>query len=76
MTLGTYIKVKFGTQDKLDEVLMLKQNTVNRWYNNDPKKLFTHVQQLAKFGDSTAEEVIRMIEERCDDVKHLQSIRK
>ena len=45
MTLETFIKIKFGTQNKLGEALEVGQNTVNRWYNNDPKKFFTHVQQ-------------------------------
>jgi|AOAMet1_18_M0_10_1038524.scaffolds.fasta_scaffold07021_2 hypothetical protein len=73
MTLGTFIKVKFGTQGHLSESLELHMNTVNKWYMNDPKKLFMHVNSIAKWSDTPVEEVVRMIEERCDDVKHLQS---
>ena len=73
MTLGTFIKVKFGTQGHLSESLELHMNSVNKWYMNDPKKLFMHVNSIAKWSDTPVEEVVRMIEERCDDVKHLQS---
>ena len=76
MTLETFIKIKFGTQNKLGEALEVGQNTVNRWYNQDPKKFFTHVQQLSKWGDVPVAEVVEMIEKRCTDVRHLQADRK
>ena len=74
MTLDTFIKLKFGTQNRLGEALQVGKNTVNRWYNQDTKKFFTYVPQLSKWGDVPVEEVVKMIEQRCDDVKHLQAV--
>mgnify|MGYP003135687392 CR=1 FL=1 len=72
MTLATFIKVKFGTQERLSKSLQLHAKTVNKWYNNDPKKLFMFAREIAKFSDTPTEEVIQMIEDRCDDVRHLK----
>ena len=45
MTLGTWIKVKFGTHTKLNDTLGLGKNTINRWYNSDPKRFFMYLPQ-------------------------------
>tara|TARA_R100001440_G_scaffold61179_2_gene81036 strand:+ start:9231 stop:9455 length:225 start_codon:yes stop_codon:yes gene_type:complete len=73
MTLATFIKVKFGTQERLSKSLKLHAKTVNKWYNNDPKKLFMFATEIAKFSDTPTEQVIKMIEDRCDDVRYLKS---
>ena len=72
MTLATFIKVKFGTQERLSESLLLHPKTVNKWYNNDPKKLFMYATQMAKYSDTPTQEIVQMIEDRVDDVKHLK----
>lgn len=72
MTMGTWIKVKFGTHQKLNDALGLGRNTVNRWYNSDPKRFFMYLPQMAKWSDTPSEEVIRMIEQRVDDVRCLK----
>jgi len=72
VTLGTWIKVKFGTHQKLNDALGLGRNTVNRWYNTDPKRFFMYLPQMAKWSDTPSEEVIRMIEQRVEDVRCLK----
>ena len=73
MTMGTWIKVKFGTHNKLNDALGLGRNTVNRWYNSDPKRFFMYLPQLAKWSDTDVEEVMRMIEQRVEDVRCLKA---
>ncbi len=73
MTLGTWIKVKFGTHIKLNESLGLGKNTVNRWYNTDPKRFLMYLPQLVKWSDTQAITIISMIEEREEDVKALRN---
>ena len=72
MTMGTWIKVKFGTHQRLNDALGLGKNTVNRWYNTDPKRFFMHLPEMAKYGDTDPKELIEMIEQRCADVKVLR----
>lgn len=72
MTLGTWIKVNHGTHQKLNDALGLSRHTVNRWYNQDPKRFFMYIPQLAKSSDTDLSELIKMIEERCDDVQALR----
>jgi len=72
MTLGTWIKVKFGTHQRLNDALGVGKNTVNRWYNTDPKRFFMYLPQLAKWSDTDPEDLIKMIEQRCDDVRALR----
>ena len=72
MTLGTWIKVKFGTHTKLNDALGLGKNTVNRWYNTDPKRLFMSLPQLSKWSDTEPDDLLDMITERAEDVKALR----
>ncbi len=74
MTLGAWIKLKFHSQELLNTALLLTKGSINRWYNQDPKKLFMYVPQLSKFGDTPTSEIVKMIEQRCDDVKARESI--
>ncbi len=74
MTLQTWIKIKFGTHQRLNESLGLGKNTVNRWYNTDPKRFFMYLPQMAKWSDTDPKELIGMIEQRVDDVKALRSL--
>lgn len=69
MTLGAWIKLKFHSQELLNSALCLTKGRVNSYYNKDPKKLFMYVPQLSKFGDTSTSEIVKMIEQRCDDVK-------
>ena len=73
MTMGTWIKIKFGTHKKLDDALGLGRNTVNRWYNSDPKRFFMYLPQLAKWSDTPVNDVMDMIEQRVQDVRCLKS---
>ena len=72
MTLGTWIKVNYSSQAKLNNELGLGKNTVTRWFNTDPKRLFLYIPQLSKASDTKLEELIQMIEERCEDVRALR----
>ena len=74
MTLQTWIKIKFGTHQRLNESLGLGKNTVNRWYNTDPKRFFMYLPQMAKGSDTDPKELIGLIEQRVDDVKALRSL--
>lgn len=73
MTLGTWIKVKFQTHNKLNDTLGLGRNTVNRWYNTDPKRFYLHLPELCKWSDTEPKDVMAMIEQRVEDVRHLKS---
>jgi|TARA_R110001606_G_scaffold361460_1_gene514575 hypothetical protein len=73
MTLGTWIKVKFGTHNKLNETLGLGKNTINRWYNSDPKRFFMYLPQLSKWSDTEPNDLLSMIEERIEDVEALRN---
>jgi hypothetical protein len=73
MTLGTWIKVKFGTHIKLNEALGLGKNTVNRWYNTDPKRFLMYLTQLSKWSDTEVVEIINMISQREEDVAALRN---
>ena len=61
MILGNWIELKFGSQKRLNDSLLLGRDSVNRW--------FMYVPQLARFSDTPVDEVIRMIEDRVKDVK-------
>ena len=71
--MGTWIKVKFGTHQRLNDALGLGKNTVNRWYNQDPKRFFMYLPQMAKWSDTDAKELIDMIEQRVEDVRVLRA---
>mgnify|MGYP003655002878 CR=1 FL=1 len=73
MTMGTWIKVKFGTHQRLNDALGLGKNTVNRWYNQGPKRFFMYLPQMAKWSDTDAKELIDMIEQRVEDVRVLRA---
>jgi hypothetical protein len=73
MTMGTWIKVNFGTHDKLNSWLGLSKNTVNRWYNTDPKRFFMHLPAMARKTETDPAELMAMIEQRCDDVRALRT---
>ena len=73
MTMGTWIKDKFGTQQRLNDALGLGKNTVNRWYNEDPKRFFMYLPQMSKWSDTESQELIDMIEQRVEDVRVLRS---
>ena len=73
MTMGTWIKIKFGTHNKLNDALGLGRNTVNRWYNTDPKRFFMYLPQLSKWSDTDVKEVMDMIEQRVEDVRCLKA---
>ena len=41
LTFDTLIKKHYGSQDQMDKALGLGNKTVNRWYNHDPKRSYT-----------------------------------
>lgn len=57
----------------MNDALGVGKNTVNRWYNTDPKRFFMYLPQMAKWSDTDPKELIKMIEQRCDDVRALRS---
>lgn len=72
MTLGTWIKVNYGTHIRLNEALGLGKNSVNRWYNSDPKRFFMYLPQMAKWSETQPQDLIDMIEQRIEDVKAIR----
>ena len=72
MTMGTWIKINCGTHTKMNDALGLGKNTVNRWYNKDPKRFFMYLPQLSKWSNTDSKELLGMIEERVEDVKALR----
>jgi|TARA_R110000765_G_scaffold172128_4_gene276944 hypothetical protein len=73
MTMQTWIKKNFGTHQKLNDALGLGKNTVNRWYNTDPKRFFMYLPQLSKWSDTDPAAMVDMIEQRIEDVKALRA---
>ncbi len=73
MTLNTWIKLNYGTQGKLNDSLGLAQNTVNKWFNHDPKRFFMYVPKFSKETDLSYDELCKMIEERINDVRLLEN---
>jgi hypothetical protein len=72
MTMGTWIKIKFGTHAKLNDALGLGKNTVNRWYNHDPKRFLMYLPELAQQSETDTSELLHIIEGRVEDVKSLK----
>ena len=73
MTLNTWIKINYGTQGKFNESLGLAQNTVNRWYNHNPKQFLLYIPKLSKETDTSYDDLCKMIEDRIEDVKLLSN---
>ena len=53
--------------------LGLSKNTVNRWFNNDPKKFYTHITKISEETDTTTKDLIKMVEQRIEDLKLLKA---
>jgi len=70
--MGAFIKIHFKSHKRLNECLMLGQNTVSRWYNKDPKKFFMYLPQLQKWTNEPMEDIIYMIQQRQLDVEEMK----
>tara|TARA_R110000751_G_scaffold126086_4_gene227923 strand:+ start:88 stop:315 length:228 start_codon:yes stop_codon:yes gene_type:complete len=68
ISLDTWVKVQFGGQDKLEQRLGLGSKTVNRWYNNDPRKFLQYISVLHLITDTPVTEIVEMVEQRSKDV--------
>ena len=74
MTLNTWIKINYGTQQKLNDSLGLSLHQVNRWYNHNPRKFLIHLSRLSTDTDTPFKVLIEMIEQREVDVKILSKV--
>ncbi len=72
MTLGTWIKVNYGSHQQLNDSLGLGKNTIGRWYNNDPKRFFMYLPKMSRDSSTQPVELLAMIEGRVEDVKALR----
>lgn len=72
--MGTWIKVKYGTHRNMEEALGLGRNTVNRWYNTDPKRFLMYLPQMSATSDTDAKDLMAMIEQRVEDVRCLKGV--
>lgn len=72
--MSVWIRIKFGTHAKLNESLGLGKNTVNRWFNEDPRKFFQHLPEMSRLGETPVENMVEIIEQRITDVNALRSL--
>ena len=72
MTMGTWIKVKYGTHREMEAALGLGRNTVNRWYNTDPKRFYMYLPEMSRTSDTDPKQLMSMIEQRVEDVRCLK----
>ena len=73
--MGAFIKIHFKTHERLNDALGLSKNTVNRWYNSNPKKFYMYLPQLQKWSNETTENILEMINQRCDDVQAIKDVK-
>lgn len=73
--MGAFIKIHFKTHERLNDALGLSKNTVNRWYNSNPKRFYMYIPQLQKWSNETTENIIEMINQRCDDVQAIKDVK-
>jgi len=73
--MGAFIKIHFGTHERLNDALGLSKNTVNRWYNSNPKRFYMYLPQLQKWSNETTENILEMINQRCDDVQAIKDVK-
>ena len=71
-SMGAFIKVHFKTHDRLNDTLGLSRNTINRWYNSNPKKFYMYLTELNNFTQEPIADLIVMIKQRCDDVQAIR----
>ena len=74
ITMSVWIRINFGTHAKLNEELGLGKNTINRWFNSDPKKFYQHLPKLSALGKTPVDQMVEMIEQRIVDVDALRSL--
>ena len=73
-SMGAFIKVHFGTHARLNEALGLGKNTVNRWYNSNPRQFFMYLPELQKWSGEPTDQIIEMIKVRMEDVKSIKEL--
>ena len=73
--MGAFIKIHFKTHERLNDALGLSKNTVNRWYNSNPKRFYMYLPQLQKFSNEPTENLLKMINQRCDDVQAIKDVK-
>jgi hypothetical protein len=73
--MGAFIKIHFKTHERLNDALGLSKNTVNRWYNSNPKRFYMYIPQLQKWSNETTENILEMINQRCDDVQAIKDVK-
>lgn len=73
--MGAFIKIHFGTHERLNDALGLSKNTVNRWYNSNPKRFYMYLPQLQKWSNEPTENILEMINQRCDDVQAIKDVK-
>ena len=49
-------------------------NTVNRWYNSNPRQFFMYLPELQKFSGEPIDQIIEMIKIRIEDVKSIREL--
>jgi len=74
-SMGAFIKIHFKTHERLNDALGLSKNTVNRWYNSNPKRFYMYLPQLQKFSNEPTENILEMINQRCDDVQAIKDVK-
>lgn len=73
LSMSVWIRINFGTHAKMNESLGLGKNTVNRWFNEDPRKFFQYLPTLSRLSGTSVEKLVPIIEQRITDVEALRS---
>lgn len=73
-SMGAFIKVHYGTHAKLNDKLGLGKNTVNRWYNSNPRQFLLYLPELQEHSGEPLEQIMEMIKIRIEDVKSIREL--
>ena len=73
--MGAFIKIHFKTHERLNDALGLSKNTVNRWYNSNPKRFYMYLPQLQKWSNEPTERIVQVIDQRCDGVQAIKDVK-
>lgn len=64
VSLKQWVKIHFGSQDKMDEVLNWATKTASRYINHSPHNFFKHRAVLRNHTKTDVLELTRMIDQR------------
>jgi len=73
ISLDAWIKINWGTQVAMEKDLGLANKTIHRWLACDPRKLYSLLPNLIERTATSAEDIIRMVTQKEQDVLAISS---